>query len=185
METNPDASLQEAGAVVCTGLEGASGLDRDPLLSQEEGGGIEAETTGVRAKGSFFFWLSLDRLLRVGIRQRQAGERGETLGSLGEAQPFKAPDEINDITAGLAAGEAVPEVFREADDKGRAITAVNRAGSDEPIASYPEALRQPVGGQNLFDGHGLLEDLEVEVRWNHDFPRIKRQRSCHRQSHDV
>jgi hypothetical protein len=64
------------------------------------------------------------------------GEGGEPLSSFGAAQPFKTTNEVDDVTTGLTSGEAVPEVFGEADDKGRrAITAVNRAWSEEPIAS--------------------------------------------------
>jgi hypothetical protein len=114
-------------------------------------------------------------------------EGGKPLGSFGVAQSFKTTNELNDITAGPTSGEAVPEVFGEADDKGRrAISAVNRAWSEEPIALYLEALSQPVGGKDLPDGHGFFEDLEVEVRCDHGcLLFVTRLRSPHRLSCDA
>jgi hypothetical protein len=64
MESDADTTIQEARSIVCTGLEGTRGIGVDPLLSQEDRAGVEAEASREGAKGSFLFWLSCLRSCR-------------------------------------------------------------------------------------------------------------------------
>ena len=88
---------------------------------------------------------------------------------LSVAQVVEATDKIDDIAAGLTSREAVPEVFRDGDHKGRGIVAtVDGAWADESIAAFFEVVGQTLGSEDLRDRDGLLEELEIEMGCDHD-----------------
>ena len=50
---------------------------------------------------------------------------------------IKASDEFDDIAAGIASGEAVPDIFGKADHKGVGVVApMNGTRAEELIASF-------------------------------------------------
>ena len=96
------------------------------------------------------------------------GEVCEIACSVVVAAAQKLSCQLDDVTAGTAAGEAVPEVLAAIDDESRGIVAaMDRAGPDQAVGSPPQAVEQASVGEELLDGDHSFETFEVEMRWDH------------------
>jgi hypothetical protein len=89
------------------------------------------------------------------------GQRREIPGRLAVAEVVDAPNQFDDIAAALAAGKAVPNVFREVGAKGvGVIAAVHRAGPDEAVAASAQGAGQAFGGEHLLERDQAFESSE-------------------------
>ena len=81
---------------------------------------------------------------------------------------IKATDEFDDITAGIASGKAVPDIFGKTDNKGVGIVAaMNWTGAEESIASCFKLCHRAIGFKYLRDGDAALEEYKVKMLRDH------------------
>jgi hypothetical protein len=90
------------------------------------------------------------------------GQSGEIVCCLVVGYFLQASHQIDDITAGIASGKAVPEVFRQADHKGvRVVAAMDGTGANEPIALFSEFFGKASVGQHGGDGDSVFQVLKL------------------------
>ena len=98
------------------------------------------------------------------------GQGSQVAGGFAVGETEESAGQFDDVSAGLTAGEAIPEVFGRSDDEGaRIVSAVNRTGSGPTIAASFQGLEKTVGGKKSLDGDEAFEILEVQVRGDHGF----------------
>jgi hypothetical protein len=92
-----------------------------------------------------------------------ADQFGQGLGRLAVAGAVQLPNELDDIAAAVAAGEAVPQPAATVDDEGGGVvTAVDGTGSRQPVAASGQASEQAPVRQDLLDGDVGFEVVKVE-----------------------
>lgn len=160
VEAHGDTALQEAAATIQAGLEQIGGGGADSFLGEEGHLGIEREPAGEGLEGG-----NAVRSLRRG-QGASRGEGGEPEGGIPKGPAIQESDEVDDIAAALAAGEAVPEVLAAADGEGLGIVAaVEGAGPDEVVSPGPKAPEQVLGGKDLLEGDDRSQVVEVQGDW--------------------
>jgi hypothetical protein len=90
------------------------------------------------------------------------GQSGEIVCCLAVGYFLQVSHQIDDITAGVASGKTVPEIFRQADHKGVGVVAVmDGTGADEPIALFGELFDKAPVRQHGGNGNGLFQVLKL------------------------
>lgn len=94
--------------------------------------------------------------------RKEIGEGGELARHLGIAALIEAAYEIDHVSAGLAGGEAPPEVLGLAHlERGGRVAVMDGAGSHQAIPAAVHVIEQASVGEDVFDGDVSLEVLEV------------------------
>jgi len=76
---------------------------------------------------------------------RGIGQRCEVCSDLRVCFAVKSSHQIDEITAGIALGKAVPDIFRQTDDKGvGVISAMQGARAEELIAAFFKGRLDPL-----------------------------------------
>ncbi len=66
----------------------------------------------------------------------ETGEGGEVGGGLGKGGAIETLDKGDDVAAGVATGETMPEILGKGDDKGGGVVAtMKRTGSNETVSA--------------------------------------------------
>jgi len=142
VQAHGEAAMEESTAVVGAGFEGPGGLGPDAFATQHGVVGIESQPSGEGPKrlgvapglGRFGFDLG---------GRRGGCELGEVLSGLSVGGSIQSAHQLDDVAAGLAAGEAVPEVLVGVDDEGvGVVAAVDGAGAGEGGAPGCEIREQ-------------------------------------------
>ena len=81
---------------------------------------------------------------------------------------IKAADELDDITAGIASGKAVPNIFGKADNKGVGVVAtMNGTRAAELITSFFKLCHHPLSVKYRHNGDAALEICKIEMLRDH------------------
>lgn len=169
MKSDTDASLKETWSSVKTGFKVPCCVGKDGLLQEEIDIDVEEDPVaeGFEGTGAGFE----NRRERVSELRRWAGigERVEVVGDLTIAAVVELMNELDNITAGVTGGEAMPKVFGPGDDESATIvTAVDGTGADESVRRYVHLLEKSSLSEDLLDGNDVLEMAELKVFGNHD-----------------
>ena len=97
---------------------------------------------------------------------------------------IKASDEFDDITAGIASGKAVPNIFGKADNKSVGVVApMNGTRAEELIASFFKRCHRPLRVKYRHDGDAAFEICKIEMVRDHlDICSVCRAKRCQRGS---
>ena len=81
---------------------------------------------------------------------------------------IKAADEFDDITAGIASGKAVPDIFGKVDNKGVwVVTTMDGARAKKLTPSLFKRYRYPLGIKYRHDGDAALEICKIAMVRDH------------------
>jgi hypothetical protein len=75
----------------------------------------------------------------------------------------------NDITAGIALGKAMPDIFRKANDKGvGVIAAMHRARAKELVSAFSKGRLEPLIVQDSCNRYSGFEIFKSKVLRDHE-----------------
>lgn len=170
MEPDPDTALKKSWTLVEAGLEADCSFRGDCFVFEVRRERIEVQAQGERAKG-----LVGTRRGQTGLRRWDAtSQSAEIVCCLAIGYFLQASHQIDDITAGVASGEAVPEIFRHANHEGMGVVAVmDGTGADEPIALFGECFGKAPVRQHGGNGNGLFQVLKLQVIRYHGAQRLR------------
>jgi hypothetical protein len=169
-EANGDTAGEHARAEVGTDLEASGGHRIDSFAGEKGGRRVQGQATRERSESlrpvivrAWGYWPR---------RRSAASQTSEVAGGPGEGAIFEAPGEIDKIAAGGAASEAAPDISLSVGDKGVGVVAImQRARSHQAGSSPAQAVEQALVAKDLLYADRLLEELEIEMRGDHEpFP---------------
>lgn len=103
-----------------------------------------------------------------------SGEMSEIACGLAIRAAIEASHEVDQVSAGSAASEAIPEVFGAMDDKGaRIIAPMEGTGPDQAVAPRGELVDEAGGQEDMVEGDGPFEVVEVERDLRHRSPPVE------------
>ena len=169
VKSDTDAALEETSPSVKTSFKVVCCVGKDGLLQEEIDIDVEEDPVaeGFEGTGAGI----VDRRERVSELWRWAGigERVEVVGDLAIAAVVELMNKLDDITAGVTGGEAMPKVFGSGDDESATtVTAVDGTGADDSVRRYVHLLEKSSMSEDLLDGDDVLEMTELKVFGNHD-----------------
>jgi hypothetical protein len=169
-EANGDTAGEHTRTEVGTDLEASGGHRFDSFAGKKGGRRVQGQGTCERSK-------SLRPVIVRGWeyrprRRSAASQTSEVAGGPGEGAIVEAPCEFDKIATRCAASEAAPDVSFSVDDKGVWVVALmQRARSDQAGSSPAQAVKQALVAKDLLYADRVLEELEVEMRGDHEpFP---------------
>jgi hypothetical protein len=156
MHSDADGISQEASAVTGADLKESGCSGSDVFLQKPGGTVIEVEFSNKRRK---WFW-----------GRRRQGEpalptlcqRSQVVQGLLEVFAVKSADQVNKVTATVAAGIAIPQVLAETDHKSvRVVPTVNGAWANQPVSLPFEGSQQSFLIKDCWYGDYFFEGVEL------------------------
>lgn len=159
-ETHSDTAFEHSRAVPSADLETSRCLGMDSLVSEKGVVWIELEAPAIGLE-SESRWCRGNRSSDRGIG---ADDFEQVACDLVIVDVVEPPDQLDEIAAALAPGEAVPEVPTTIDDEGRwIVTIMDRTGADEPVTAAAKPVDEAAMREEMLDADSLFEPSKLEL----------------------